>query len=169
MKFNKQSILILLLIVLALASVCWFIRAGNNDESRFRASQLSHNLAWSAMIGVNATLCVAALAKPSGVGCESLAEAVRLISSQDGSSVWTSPHAPNGAIHINPDWNIWEKVATNDFIYSNEICAFVSPPILRTNGEGLVYVGITFRNGMLELTNPPSWPEAKEIIGKKTN
>jgi hypothetical protein len=120
-------------------------------------------LAFNSLMIANTELSIAAVDRPAGKGCVSMQEAVKQITTGDGISIWSSTYSSNSMIHPNPEWGKWRAIATNNQLYLNDLAAFCDPAIGGDGSKG-VFIGVTFQNRMLELTNPPSWPAATEWL-----
>jgi hypothetical protein len=68
----------------------------------------------------------------------------------------------NGFIHLNPEWNKWVATATNEHAFTGELAAYCSPALFGTNQN--VFLGVTFDQQFVPLTNPPSWPRAVDLV-----
>jgi hypothetical protein len=115
-------------------------------------------------------LSFASYKKPDGGACTSLQQAVNWVNSEyhgNLSNYWRiMTYDSNRLVHPNPDWNKWQKAATNDNLYANELAVFCVPPV-STNKMGNMFLGMRFDFEFVELTNPPPWPAVVEWLEEK--
>lgn len=131
-----------------------------SDDKVIGLADVRKELARSSLVEMNTMLRIAAIPKPDGGGCRSIEAAIQGIASESSTNTFYTGYSPQGSIYVNPDWSIWMHVATNDDLHSNEIAGYVSPAIANASNAPLLYVGVSFNNQMLEISNPPAWPPA---------
>jgi hypothetical protein len=109
-------------------------------------------------------LAMDSLPKPDGEGCTSISNAVNFSLRQDENAfTWgMTSKRTNTFIYLNPDWDKWTETATNQHAFIGELAAYCSPGALGTNKN--LFLGITFDQQFIALTNPPSWPRAVDLV-----
>ena len=111
----------------------------------------------------NVLLLMAAVNASSGTNNSTIQEAVSNISAQYPRDIWRVDYFSNSSVHVSPDWGKWLRMSTNDTNQSDELASFCDLAI--TNKESpVIYIGLTFQNHVLELTNRPAWPSAVEWL-----
>ena len=126
------------------------------------------NLACNALRLTAGILQEDALPQPDGKGCISVSNAVfTTLRREKNAFVWrlfSNGAGANGFVHLNPDWSKWSATATDENAFAGELAAYCSPRVFGTDGSGKVFIGMSFGQKFVQLTNPPSWPRAVDLV-----
>lgn len=109
-------------------------------------------------------LTLAAVDGRSGKGCNSLAEAVKHVTSTrgGGDNIWRFSQATNAQVFLNPDWGKWCVAATNENFGDDDLAAYCTLTMADSNGTA--FWGMTFNLKLVVITNALPWPSAMDLL-----